>query len=377
MNVSIGRLRMKNDGFTLVEVLIVIVIIGILAGIAIPAITNAIATGKTTKMRMEISALEQAIERYRDKYGDYPPDFSNWTVVERHYRKAFPRIAPAELNLLQRLLDDDTSNDTTIGATPSTHNAALMDRGEALVWTLGGYSKNPINPFTGPGGPLELISSSATNAVYQINVDRPEKLYDFDPARLDYSDISSDTAVSATNRYVSADGDLFPYYSAGDDGAPFVYFDSRTYAYFDPTLGFNGYGPTGNGNFGFVRPYYSTLQNANTSGANYGTLSAALGAWQFIKPDTFQIIAPGLDGQFGSFAAIEVDGSSGGQEPLYFQYPSGLAIAPISSAATPGNLIVPGIRGFQESSKFGIVDDFQLDNVSSFSRAKLIDDLEE
>ena len=90
MNVSFGRLRMRNDGFTLVEVLVVIVIIGILSAIAIPAITNAIATGKTTKMRMEISALEQAIERYRDKYGDYPPDFSNWTVVERHYRKAFP-----------------------------------------------------------------------------------------------------------------------------------------------------------------------------------------------------------------------------------------------------------------------------------------------
>jgi hypothetical protein len=326
---------------------------------------------------MEISALEQSVERYRDKYGDYPPDFSSWVVIERHYRKIFPRIAQGELDRLRLLLDIDTTNDTNTSA-PGTwpaHNAAAMDRGEALVWTLGGYSKNPINPFTGPGGPLELVATSASAVVYQINVDRPEKIHPFDPARLDYSDISSAAAVSATNRYLSSDGDLFPTYAVDEEGAPFVYFDSRTYAFFDPTLAdFNGYGSTV---YGFVRPYYSTLQNANTTGANYGTLANALGAWQFINPDSFQIVAPGLDGKFGSFAAIEFDGSSGGQEPLYFQYPSGRAIAPSTAGNTPGDLLVPGIRGFQESSKFNIVDDFQIDNVSSFSRAKLVDDLKE
>ena len=62
--------RRERRGSTLVEILTVIVIIGILAGIAIPAITRAIATGRTAKMRMEVGAIEQAIERYRDKYND-------------------------------------------------------------------------------------------------------------------------------------------------------------------------------------------------------------------------------------------------------------------------------------------------------------------
>ncbi|MBL6726080.1 MAG: prepilin-type N-terminal cleavage/methylation domain-containing protein, partial [Rubripirellula sp.] len=101
----------SQRGFTLVELLVVIAIIGILMGIAVPAIFGVIGTAKSTKQRLEIGGIEQGVQAYQEKYGDYPPDFSDWTIVERHYRKIFPRIAATELNLLQRLLDVDPSND--------------------------------------------------------------------------------------------------------------------------------------------------------------------------------------------------------------------------------------------------------------------------
>ncbi len=366
-------------GFTLVEILTVIVIIGIIAAIAIPAVNRAIATGKATKIRMELGAIEQGIVDYQSKYGDYPPDFSDWTVVERHYRKIFPRIAASDLNRLRMLTDVSTTNDTAVSA-PTTwpaHDATAMDRGEALAWALGGYSSNPLNPFTGPGGPLELVSSSTTAVVYHINTDRDNKMYDMEPARLDLGSIDAAASLSATNRYESSDGDLFLSYAATDGGAPFVYFDSRTYAFFDSTLSdFNGYGST---TYGVVRPYYSETAVPKTSTTDYSSLSEALGAWQFMNPDKFQIISAGLDENFGSNATVEFDSSTTGQEPLYFQYPTGLGIAPskASGVNTPGDLLVPGIRGFQESSKFGGTEDFQLDNITNFSRSQIVDDVEE
>jgi prepilin-type N-terminal cleavage/methylation domain-containing protein len=355
--------------FTLVELLVAIAIIGILMSIAIPAVMRSISTARATTIRMEVSALEQAIEKYLQEYGDYPPDFSSLQVVQKHYRKLFPRMSAADSALLTNLL-------STLG----TFDPTRMDRAEALVWTLGGYSKNKQRPFSGDGGPLAWIGtvpytdSSLTDADranpdnFQINVDRVNALYDFAIQRLNYSSVNSSAPFSATNRYVSTDDtDLFPTYAARDGGAPFVYFDSRTYDLHDPTRGFNGYG---NAAFGAVRPYLSDKSKANTTGADYATLVAALQGWQFMNPDSFQIISAGLDNNFGSIV-----GPSSAPRQIFFQYPQGTAIEPSTSVDTPGELAVANVRGFQESSAFGVVENFHLDNITNFSTSQLVDDV--
>ena len=195
-------------------------------GIAVPAIFGVIETAKSTKQRLEIGQIEQAIERYQEKYGDYPPDFSDWTVVERHYRKIFPRIETAQLQLLQRLLDVNPASDITplpLNANAPAHDASRMDRAEALVWTLGGYSNNPLRPFTGDGGPLLLVPG--TDGLYQINLDRDNALYEFDTSRLDLEITSKDSPTNAGNYWKSSDStdarpDPFPHYAASDDGTP-------------------------------------------------------------------------------------------------------------------------------------------------------------
>jgi prepilin-type N-terminal cleavage/methylation domain-containing protein len=92
--------RSVRTAFTLVELMMVIVIIGILAGLAIPAIMRAISTANEGAYKQEIDTLADAVEKYRTKYGDYPPDGSSWQIMERHLRKAFPQIQQSELNLL-------------------------------------------------------------------------------------------------------------------------------------------------------------------------------------------------------------------------------------------------------------------------------------
>ncbi|MFM8326825.1 MAG: type II secretion system protein, partial [Pirellulaceae bacterium] len=86
----------------MVEILVAIGILVLLAAIATPVALNALKSAQASALKMEVNGLADAIEQYRSKYGDYPPDGSNWTILERHCRKAFPQILQTELNLLRR-----------------------------------------------------------------------------------------------------------------------------------------------------------------------------------------------------------------------------------------------------------------------------------
>ena len=64
--------RRRRDGFTLVELMVVLVIIGLLATIVIINVMPALDRGAVTKARADISTLEQAIEMYKLDHLRYP-----------------------------------------------------------------------------------------------------------------------------------------------------------------------------------------------------------------------------------------------------------------------------------------------------------------
>ncbi|MCM2371753.1 type II secretion system protein [Aporhodopirellula aestuarii] len=362
-----------KSGFTLVEILVVIAIIGILAAIAIPAITGGVTRAKVAAIKLEVNSIASAVNQYQLEYGDFPPDFSDKSVVDRHYRKLFPRMSSDEAALLDAMLGTGTSFD-----------ASAIDRAEALVWCLGGYSKDIQRPFTGPGGPLAWVGSGTYEAAasaekqkptnYQINTDRINKFFDFDATRLTIGGVNASAALSPTNRYLSSEesggGDLAPTYLSREDGAPYVYFDSRTYDKEDATLGMNGYGDS---DFGFVRPYVSDTAKNVTTTANFTSLPAALQSWEFMNPDSFQVISAGMDDDFGEVNLASVGDSA--DRPVYFQYPSGDAIAPRLDKATPGGLKVSSVSKYQDGSLAGGTEHSVPDNITNFSNAALVDDL--
>lgn len=74
MNGYVERVRRDERGFTLIELLIVIVILGILAGIVLFAVGGIQDRGTLSACRSDLKTIEVAVEAYRAKNGNYPPD---------------------------------------------------------------------------------------------------------------------------------------------------------------------------------------------------------------------------------------------------------------------------------------------------------------
>ena len=57
-------MQKKNKGFTLIEMLVVVLIIGILAGVALPQYQKAVEKAKLTEALENIAVIESAAQRY-------------------------------------------------------------------------------------------------------------------------------------------------------------------------------------------------------------------------------------------------------------------------------------------------------------------------
>jgi type II secretion system protein G len=76
------RTRIRK-GFTLVEILIVVVILGILAAIVIPQFTNASEDAKDSAVRSQLQTIRNQIELYRVRNnGTTPPSLDTGTFTD-------------------------------------------------------------------------------------------------------------------------------------------------------------------------------------------------------------------------------------------------------------------------------------------------------
>lgn len=242
--------RPLRAGFTLVELLVVVIIIGILAALLIPTINAARNAARRATITLELSQLESALEQYKDKNGaDYPPDFSNPSLVSAHLGRGFPR-------------HDRNAANTWIVAQNNPANAAngswKIDPAEALVLWLSLVSKDTLRPLT---------SATTTKSIF----------FDFRAERLK-----------------DLDGDGFnEYYPAGIETAPYAYFHNATYplaSYPNPTVYAGHSAFTG---IGQARAYGERL--AGTTMVWY-------------SPRKFQIITAGIDMDYGEPITLPTPG---------------------------------------------------------------------
>ena len=67
-----NRLRRGNSGFTLVELMIVVIILAILAAIIVPQFAGSTAEAKNSALDANLNSMRSMVEVYYQQHGVYP-----------------------------------------------------------------------------------------------------------------------------------------------------------------------------------------------------------------------------------------------------------------------------------------------------------------
>jgi prepilin-type N-terminal cleavage/methylation domain-containing protein len=165
----------RRLGFTLVELLTVIIIIGILVGILIPTITHIRRTAYNTGVEAQIGALRQAIDQYYADFHAYPGPVSNQVMGTG--------LGPADPNYIYM-----ASTVPAVPAPPAILVTNLTGPENLVLGLIGGltnYQGAPNAVYVNAGinyNPL-LVGTGATS----LNTGLPKKFGTY----IDTGDLSS------------------------------------------------------------------------------------------------------------------------------------------------------------------------------------------
>ena len=102
-----------KKGFTLVEILIVVVILGILAAIVIPQFTNASQEAKLAALKSNLQTVRAQIQLFKIQHNDQSPTVADFeagmTVIDANGFGPY----------LERIPNNPFTNDNTVGAPAS------------------------------------------------------------------------------------------------------------------------------------------------------------------------------------------------------------------------------------------------------------------
>jgi general secretion pathway protein G len=86
----IGKVGGRNaKGFTLIELMIVVSIVGILATIAVPSYQASLIKARETVLRQDLFTLRELLDHHRADKGKYPPSLDG--LVTAGYLRVLPR----------------------------------------------------------------------------------------------------------------------------------------------------------------------------------------------------------------------------------------------------------------------------------------------
>jgi len=258
----------------------------------------------------------------------------------RMFKKAFPRHNEPD-DLINRLAGVGT------GALSSNANNAGMTGAEALVFWLGGFSKDPKFPISGPGGP----SYDETLGLTGEALEERNRLYEFDLSRLGprTSDGQFDGRYIIYNVDLDSDNNATDagekrrinmwFYTPGSSEQPIAYFDAsrhRAQVQTAPNTFVNNYDPYFGQISTALTDSFFALKRANETNPD---------RIEFVNQGKFQILHAGLDDTWGDLSVLHL-GAPGDPARNVILYPEGPFIGDI--ADTLSNFTTGTLEAAQE-----------------------------
>ena len=143
---------MKRCHFTLVELLTVIAVIAILAGIAIPVVVGMQSKGRETAARADMSAIKLALTQFKADYSIFPvaPAASDDTLLRAAFNKDTSEHKDSDIDAMIAEL-------TTIKTTPGTGNVPES----VTSFTYNKKKRKYLDAPAKPIAPNPLVTGSA------------------------------------------------------------------------------------------------------------------------------------------------------------------------------------------------------------------------